>query len=172
MAPTARALPARWSKVVVAAGRAALAERDGEEDQARAHYGEALAIARDMPIPLARSQLLTDYGRFLDRHGEVRHARQTLAEALRLAETCGAAWHAEQARVEWRRAGGRAGVTPPGELTPAEAAVARLARAGKTNREIAAQLYLTVNTVETHLRHVYAKLGIHRRVELTSFPDA
>jgi DNA-binding CsgD family transcriptional regulator len=68
-------------------------------------------------------------------------------------------------------AGGRAGVTPPGELTPAEAAVARLARAGKTNKEIAAQLYLTVNTVETHLRHVYAKLGIHRRVELTSLPD-
>jgi len=115
--------------------------------------------------------LLTDYGRFLYRHGEVRHARQTLAEALRLAETCGAVWHAEQARLEWRRAGGRGGVTPPGELTPAEAAVARLARAGKTNREIAEQLYLTVNTVETHLRHVYTKLGIHRRVELTSLPD-
>jgi DNA-binding CsgD family transcriptional regulator len=172
LAPTARALPARWPKVVLAAGRAALAAHDGGEDQARACYGEALAVARDMPIPLARSQLLTDYGRFLYRRGEVRHARQTLAEALRLAETCGAAWHAEQARVEWRRAGGRAGATPPGELTPAEAAVARLARAGKTNREIAAQLYLTVNTVETHLRHVYAKLGIHRRAELSSLPDA
>jgi DNA-binding CsgD family transcriptional regulator len=172
LAPAARALPARWPKVVLAAGRAALAERDGEKDQARSCYGEALAVARDMPIPLARSQLLTDYGRFLYRHGEVRQARQTLAEALRLAETCGAAWHAEQARVEWRRAGGRAGVTPPGQLTPAEAEVARLARAGKTNREIAAQLYLTVNTVETHLRHVYAKLGIHRRVELTFRPDA
>jgi DNA-binding CsgD family transcriptional regulator len=168
--PAARALPGRWPKVVVAAGRAALAERDGQQDQARACYGEALAIARDMPIPLARSQLLTDYGRFLYRQGEVRAARQTLAEALRLAETCGAVWHAEQARVEWRRAGGRAGVTPPGELTPAEAAVARLAGAGKTNKEIAAQLYLTVNTVETHLRHVYAKLGIHRRAELTSLP--
>jgi len=172
LAPAARALPARWPKVVVAAGRAALAERDNDPDQARSCYGEALAVARDMPIPLARSQLLTEHGRFLYRHGEVRHARQTLAEALRLAETCGAAWHAEQARVAYRRAGGRAGVTPAGELTPAEAAVARLARAGKTNREIAAQLYLTVNTVETHLRHVYAKLGIHRRVELTSLPDA
>lgn len=172
LAPAARALPARCPKVVVAAGRAALAERDGEKDQARSCYGEALAVARDMPIPLARSQLLTDYGRFLYRHGEVCQARRTLAEALRLAESCGAAWHAEQARVEWRRAGGRAGVTPPGQLTPAEAAVARLARAGKTNREIAAQLYLSVNTVETHLRHVYAKLGIHRRAELTSLRDA
>ena len=48
--------------------------------------------------------------------------------------------------------------------------MARLARAGKTNREIAGQLYLTVNTVETHLRHVYQKLGIHRRVELLTLP--
>src|SRR5215469_16670798 len=123
MAPTARALPARWPKVVVAAGRAALAERDGAEDRARARYGEALAIARDMPIPLARSQLLTDYGRFLYRRGEVRQARQTLAEALRLAETCGAAWHAEQARVEWRRAGGR----PPGQGREDEQGVRRAA---------------------------------------------
>ena len=74
--------------------------------------------------------------------------------------------------MEWRRAGGRTGTTPPGQLTPQEAAVARLARAGKTNREIAGQLYLTVNTVETHLRHVYQKLGIHRRVELLTLPDA
>jgi DNA-binding CsgD family transcriptional regulator len=171
LTPTARALPARWPKVVIAAGRAALADLDGAADRARSCYDEALAVARDMPIPLARSQLLTDYGRFLYRHGEVRSARNTLGEALRLAETCGAAWHAEQARLEWRRAGGRARATAPGQLTPAEAAVARLARAGKTNREIAAQLYLTVNTVETHLRHVYAKLGIRRRMELPVLPD-
>jgi DNA-binding CsgD family transcriptional regulator len=95
-----------------------------------------------------------------------------LAEALRLAEGCGAGWHAERARVEWRRAGGRAGTTPPGQLTPQEAAVARLAKAGKTNQEIAGQLYLTVNTVETHLRHVYQKLGIHRRTDLPAQPDA
>jgi DNA-binding NarL/FixJ family response regulator len=44
--------------------------------------------------------------------------------------------------------------------------VARLARAGKTNREIADQLYLSVNTVETHLRHIYRKLGIERRWQL------
>lgn len=44
--------------------------------------------------------------------------------------------------------------------------MARLARAGNTNREIAGQLYLTVNTVETHLRHIYQKLGISRRAQL------
>jgi DNA-binding CsgD family transcriptional regulator len=50
--------------------------------------------------------------------------------------------------------------------------VARLARVGKTNQEIAGQLYLTINTVETHLRHVYQKLGIHRRADLPPLPDA
>jgi DNA-binding CsgD family transcriptional regulator len=74
--------------------------------------------------------------------------------------------------VEWRRAGGRTGTTPAGQLTPQEAAVARLAKAGRTNQEIAGQLYLTINTVETHLRHVYQKLGIHRRVDLPALPDA
>ena len=89
-----------------------------------------------------------------------------LAEALRLAEKSGAAWHADQARVLWRRAGGRARATPAGALTPQEQAVADLARAGRTNREIAGQLYLSVNTVETHLAHVFRKLGITRRWQL------
>ena len=172
LAPSARALPARWPKVVVAAGRAALAERNDDPETARRRYAEALALQEQMPIPLARAQVLTDYGAFLYRQGDTRQARQALAEALRLAENCDAGWHAGRARVEWRRAGGRTGTTLPGQLTPQEAAVARLARAGKTNREIAGQLYLTVNTVETHLRHVYQKLGIHRRVELLTLPDA
>ena len=172
LAPSAGALPARWPKVVVAAGRAAMAEHNDDPETARRRYAEAVALQEEMPIPLARAQVLTDYGAFLYRQGDTRQARQALAEALRLAESCGAGWHAERARVEWRRAGGRTGTTPPGQLTPQEAAVARLARAGKTNREIAGQLYLTVNTVETHLRHVYQKLGIHRRVELLTLPDA
>ena len=51
--------------------------------------------------------------------------------------------------------------------------MARLARAGRTNREIAQQLYLSVNTVETHMRHIFRKLGIERRWQLLdkSGPD-
>ena len=66
----------------------------------------------------------------------------------------------------WRRAGGRARATPSGALTPQEQAVADLARSGRTNKEIAARLYLSVNTVETHLAHVFRKLGITRRWQL------
>lgn len=172
LAPSAQALPARWPKVVVASGRAALAEHDEDPKTARDWYAEALRLQEELPVPLARAQVLTSYGTFLHRHGDSRQARPVLAEALRLAESCGAAWHAERARVEWRRAGGRTGTTPPGQLTPQEAAVARLARAGKTNQEIAEQLYLTINTVETHLRHVFQKLGIHRRADLPPLSDA
>jgi DNA-binding NarL/FixJ family response regulator len=56
-------------------------------------------------------------------------------------------------------------------LTPQEQAVADLARAGHTNKEIAAQLYLSVNTVETHLAHVFRKLGISRRWQLIAGED-
>jgi DNA-binding NarL/FixJ family response regulator len=58
------------------------------------------------------------------------------------------------------------GRLPPGELSPQEKAVARLARAGRSNRQIAEELFLSVNTVETHLAHAYRKLGIARRGEL------
>ncbi|MBO0785808.1 MAG: response regulator transcription factor, partial [Actinobacteria bacterium] len=168
----AEKFPARWPASVAAAGRAALAERHADHQAARGHHARALTLAGQAGMPLHKAQTLTSYGAFLTRHGDPRTARPLLAEAVRIAEGCGAAWHAEQARVEWRRAGGRSGTTPPGQLTPQEGAVARLARAGKTNKEIAAQLYLSVNTVETHLAHVYQKLGITRRWQLPAFPAA
>jgi DNA-binding NarL/FixJ family response regulator len=160
----------RWPAAVVAAGRAALAERQADHQAARDHFTQALTVADQTQMPLHKAQTLTAYGAFLRRHGDPRGARPVLAEALRIADGCGAAWHAERARVEWRRAGGRTGTTPAGQLTPQEAAVAHLAKAGKTNKDIAAQLYLSVNTVETHLAHVYQKLGINRRWQLPVLP--
>jgi DNA-binding CsgD family transcriptional regulator len=165
------ALPSRWPKAVAAAGRAALAEREGAVALAEACFSQALALQDGMEMPLARARTLTEYGAFLSRRGEPDRARSVLAEAIRTADACGVAWHANQARVQWRRAGGRARRRGPGTLSPQEAAVARLARAGKTNREIARQLFLSVNTVETHLAHVYGKLGIHRRWELIARTD-
>jgi len=74
-------------------------------------------------------------------------------------------------RARYRRPAGP-GLARAEALRLAEESGARLAQAGRTNREIAGQLYLTVNTVETHLRHVYAKLGISRRTQLASRSDA
>lgn len=160
--------PSRWPGVVVATGRAAIAERAGDADRAEAGFTEAMTLLGEMEtaMPLVRARTLTDYGAFITRHGEPGRARPLLAEALRVTEACGAGWHADRARAQWRRAGGRSGTTPPGELTPQETAVARLVQTGRTNKEIAAKLHLSVSTVQTHLAHVYRKLGIRRRWEL------
>jgi DNA-binding CsgD family transcriptional regulator len=53
-------------------------------------------------------------------------------------------------------------------LTPAEMRVVELATSGLTNREIAEQLFVSRYTVETHLKHVFAKLGVSSRIELTA----
>jgi DNA-binding CsgD family transcriptional regulator len=163
--PRADVLPACWPKAVVAGARAALAERSGDLEAAAAGFTQAASL-HNPDMPVARAEALTDLGSFFIRRNQLAEARPVLSEAVQLAEGCGAAWHAERARVAWRRAGGRARGTPVGALTPQEKAVADLARAGRTNREIAAQLYLSVNTVETHLSHVYRKLGVNRRWQL------
>jgi DNA-binding CsgD family transcriptional regulator len=168
--PRADTLPARWSKAVLAGVRAAVAERTGDIDQADAGFAYAASM-QNPAMPLARAESLTDFGAFLIRRNQLARARPVLAEAVQLAEGCGAVWHAERARVAWRRAGGRARTTPAGALSPQEKAVADLARAGRSNREIAGQLYLSVNTVETHLSHVYRKLGINGRWQLIAGED-
>ncbi|MBW0010789.1 MAG: AAA family ATPase [Pseudonocardiales bacterium] len=172
VAQRAIALPSRWPKIVVATGRAALAERTGDRALAETYFTEALDLHDELPMPLARAQTLTDYGAFLTRGGEIARARTLLAEALHIAEACGAGWHANRARAEWRRAGGRTRSRRPDELSPQEATVAQLARVGRTNREIARQLHLSVKTVETHLGHIYQKLGIRSRWQLrNTSPD-
>lgn len=167
VAQRAVVLPSRWPKVVVATGQAALAECTGDRALAQTYFTQALDLHHELPMPLARAQTLTDYGAFLTRGGEVARARVLLAEALHLAEASGAGWHANRARTEWRRAGGRTRTRKPDELSPQEATVAQLARAGRTNREIAQQLHLSIKTVETHLGHIYHKLGIRSRWQLT-----
>lgn len=96
------------------------------------------------------------------RRGE---ARRCFEDAGNLFHTSGAHGWAAKARDELARVSGRRSVGT-GELTPSEAQVARLAASGMSNREIAASLVISVNTVEAHLTHVYAKLGIRSRAGL------
>jgi DNA-binding CsgD family transcriptional regulator len=166
LAPRAELLPALWPRVIEARGRAALACHAGDLDLAEEQYARAVILQQHMRLPLARVETLTQFGAFLVRRGDTNRGRQLLSEALRLADRHGAQWHAASARAEWRRAGGRARRSPPDELTAREAVVAGLARVGRTNRQIARQLFLSEHTVETHLAHIYRKLGIRRRWEL------
>ena len=97
VAQRAEVLPSRWPKIVVATGKAALAERAGDRRLAENYFTQALNLHAELPMALARSRTLADYGAFLTRGGEIARARVLLAEALHIAEECGAGWHANRA---------------------------------------------------------------------------
>lgn len=159
----------RWPRIVAARGRAGLAEHEGDQKTAADHLQQAMVLHEQVDLPLERIETLLHYGAFLRRSGEGRRARPVLGEALRLAEDCQAGWLGDRARVELGASGGRRrGRSGKGQLTPAEQRVAQLAAAGRSNREIAGHLVVSVATVETHLQHIYTKLGIHSRRQLMS----
>ena len=140
-------------------------------DGGLALLAESAEILRGSPARLERARSLTELGAALRRAGQRTAARPLLAEALDLASRCGARPLAGRAHDELIAAGGRPrrerqyGVAA---LTPSELRVARLAADGRTNREIARGLYVTPKTVETHLAHAYAKLGITGRADLAA----
>ncbi|HEU0248095.1 MAG TPA: AAA family ATPase [Gaiellaceae bacterium] len=144
--------------------RGLLASQAGALDDALACYEGALTFHRQVELPLDRGRTLLAFGAAQRRAKRRREARETLEEALAVFERIGAALWAERARAELKRISGRAAT--PGALTPAEERVAALVAEGKTNREVAAALFLSERTVEGHLSHVFAKLGIKHRTEV------
>jgi DNA-binding CsgD family transcriptional regulator len=157
-----RVMPTGWALGIEARVRALLS---GEE----AGYLESIErLARTrVRAQLARSHLL--YGEWLRRENRRLDARAQLRTAHDMLSAMGAEGFAERARRELLATGEtvrRRAVETVSELTAREAHIARLAVEGKTNMEIGAQLYLSVRTVEWHLRKVYTKLGIGSRQEL------
>jgi DNA-binding CsgD family transcriptional regulator len=88
----------------------------------------------------------------------------SLERAITVFEELGASVWAQHARNELARVGGRG--PSKGELTPTERQLAALVAEGRSNKEVAAVLFVTPKTVETRLSRIYAKLGIHSRGEL------
>jgi DNA-binding CsgD family transcriptional regulator len=118
---------------------------------------------------LERAHSLAELGAALRRDGQRAAARDPLARALDLAARCGARPLAARAREELKAAGARPRRpwrTGVDALTPSELRVARLAAEGRSNREIAGELYVTLKAVEGHLARAYAKLGIGGRSQL------
>jgi DNA-binding CsgD family transcriptional regulator len=155
--------PTQARRALLARCQALLGERDPDEG-----YGEAIDCAPGLSaLERARTELL--YGEWLRRERRRTEARAHLHAALELFQRLGAVPWAERTEAELRATGEAArkrDAAATARLTPQEVQVAGLVAGGLTNREIAAQLFLSPRTIDYHLRKVFTKLGIGSRTEL------
>ncbi|MGN9907762.1 helix-turn-helix transcriptional regulator [Phytohabitans sp. LJ34] len=176
----ARHLPAldNWAEHTGQPHAAALARRChallAPGPEAQTHYDAALRLHHetDRPYDHARTALL--YGEWLRRQRHRTDAHTHLTGALTGFERLGTHSWAARARAELAALGDRPVARPhdpdpAARLTPQELQVVRLAAGGLSNRDIAAQLFLSPRTVGHHLYRAYPKLGITRRTELAQF---
>jgi DNA-binding CsgD family transcriptional regulator len=132
---------------------------------------EALELAETTPRKPVTARVLASYGAALRRSGRIPEAREVLYRAIDLAVDMGMGRLTSHVYDELILAGGRPRRTRtsgPLSLTAAQRQVARLAAAGRTNRQIAEDLFVTIKTVETHLAAVYRKLDIASRDEIAA----
>ncbi|WP_448640911.1 helix-turn-helix transcriptional regulator [Geodermatophilus sp. URMC 63] len=154
---------------VVEHGRALLAEGPDAEE----HFRRALTAHADSPRRPDRARTELAFGELLRRIRRRMDAREHLRAALSLFEDLGATPWADRAAAELRASGEtarRRDVSTATDLTPQERQVAALVRQGLSNRDVAAQLFISPRTVDFHLRGCFAKLGVTSRVELTALP--
>lgn len=135
-----------------------------------ARLREAVAVLEQSPARLELARALVELGSAVRRANQRTEARRVLGFGLELARRCGATRLVERALSELRASGARPrreARSGADALTPSELRVARMAADGMSNPEISRTLFVTRNTIETHLRHVYQKLDIHSRERLS-----
>ena len=156
-----------WALGIGARSHALVVEDECADDL----YAEAIErLSRTrVAVDLARAHLL--YGEWLRRQSRRVDARKELRIAHEMFTDFGMEAFAERARVELEATGEHARtrtVETLGDLTPQESQISRLVAQGHTNREIAAQLFISPSTVEYHLRKVFRKLGVKTRTQLAN----
>jgi DNA-binding CsgD family transcriptional regulator len=161
----ARTLGIASAQFRAARARGLLAAAKRDYWAAAAAFDEALVAHERMPDPLERGRTLLAMGQTQRRAGERAKARESLSHARAIFDELGTPLWAAQAQAELSRVGGRT-ATGAARLTGAEEQVAQLVAAGHTNREVAAALFVTERTVETHLTSIYRKLDLRSRTEL------
>ena len=162
-----RIINSRWASGIEARVRALLSEGEVADDLYRQSIAH-LSSTR-VRLELARSHLL--YGEWLRRERRRLDARSQLRTALEQFTSMGAEAFARRAERELLATGEHARkrtVDTLDQLTPQEAQIARLAADGRTNREIAAQLFISPSTVEYHLRKAFRKLDVKSRTQLAN----
>lgn len=167
-APSAGGHAGHQALLGYARGLWAWKRKSGEGEE---RFEEALGWLDVTTLPLFRARVLLAYGRLLRQSGRPARARSLLSEAAHLAEASSAAGLARAAQGELRAAGGRRRQRgdAPERLTVQERRIVELAVEGRTNSEIGTALYVSRKTVESHLGHIYAKLGIASRHDLARY---
>jgi DNA-binding CsgD family transcriptional regulator len=152
-----------WVLAHVTRCRGLVAAARGKIEQALALLARAVAQHEVVADPFGRARALLALGAVRRRGRQKRAAREAIQAALEGFESVGASDWAAKARGELGRIAGR---RRQEGLTAAERRVAALVAEGRTNREVAAALFLGERTVASHLTHIYAKLGVRSRTEL------
>ncbi len=163
----AERVPAPWIVAVAARCRGLVSAARGRPDEALEWYDRSLAShGPEAPMPFEQGRTLFCRGQARRRAGQQAAARADLTAASVLFDRLGAAAWQARAHDELRRIAGRAPSAM--ELTASELRVAGLAAVGRSNREIAAQLVVSIRTVESQLSAAYGKLGVHKRSQLAT----
>jgi DNA-binding CsgD family transcriptional regulator len=158
-------VPSSWARGIAARCQGLLEAAQDDLTGAQGWFDTGLEFHREHEQPYELARTLLAQGATLRRARHHRRARTALTRARDLFEELHVSLWAERAREELERIGGRA--SSPHELTPAERRVSDLVATGLTNKQVAAELFISVHTVETQLSSAYAKLGVHSRTELT-----
>lgn len=172
----AEALVTRMQELAEVAGRprgraeavfasAHLLAARGQLDEAAIQADIAIAAYQALDLPVYRARALMMAGSIARRRRLRTHARVLLDEAVVLFTECGAAGYLPRVQAELSRLGERSG---PDQLTATEQQIAVLVAAGQTTHEVAASLFVSRRTVESHLTRIYRKLNVRSRAELAA----
>jgi DNA-binding CsgD family transcriptional regulator len=159
-----RVMAARLARV-----RGRLEAARGRVDTAEAAFGRAVAGLEGLPFQRALSELA--FGQVLRRAGQRRSAAERLSAARERLVGLRARPYVERCEQELAACGlapAKRSAFDPSRLTAQELAVARLVAVGMSNRQVASELFISIKTVQFHLTHIYAKLGVSSRAELAA----
>jgi DNA-binding CsgD family transcriptional regulator len=154
-----------WALATAARCHAYLASLDGALEAAGAACERALSHHQRLSMPFELGRTLLVKGTIERRGKRQPTARVTLGQALSIFDRLGAPLWAAKAERELAKV---AVQVPADGLTETERRVAALVTQGRTNREVAAAMFVTQNTVQTHIRHIFQKLGLRSRTELAA----
>lgn len=149
--------------------RGRLLGAQGDLHAARESFERSRALLADTPLRWDRARVSFAYGQTLRRAGKRREADAVMATARDLYAALGATTYVARCDRELKAGGvhaARSTEQPVDALTPQEEAVAELVASGLSNREVAAELFVSMKTVQYHLTRIYAKLGVRSRTEL------